>query len=303
MGMSVEVLDGQYQDRQFEARAEELFCRCAVLLRHYLESDIERILASPNALAPPGPDFEYSFNEFSAQIFCGRGGRGPLRIAVDTNILIHYLRYGSRMWKDVPVSSVIEEPLDEDFQSQLECLQLLLALWLVRDVRFVVLSASLADVDSRRRARFTPERRRQRRRAFSEFAEALAFVAEGVDDLAEDESPRLILPERFIDDVLTAVPRGWDRILVRQAARTGAHVFLTNDAGVLRAATEVRQLGLHVVSPGGLVEELFASGAYLCMLDDRFCDWPLLDTHRAVHLIRALEDSEELELDGDWGPF
>src|SRR5262245_48358821 len=49
----------------------------------------------PVSVIPPGPYFLY---EHGRELFSGRRGSGPLRVALDTNLLIDYFEYSRAMW-------------------------------------------------------------------------------------------------------------------------------------------------------------------------------------------------------------
>ena len=82
---------------------------------------------------PAGPDFEY---ERAPYLFLGRRGRGPLHIAWDTNLLIDYFQYGRALWNR-------EIDIGAPYSDELEALQLVMSLWVIRDIRFRVLRGIL----------------------------------------------------------------------------------------------------------------------------------------------------------------
>jgi len=46
---------------------------------------------------------------------------------------------------------------------------------------------------------------------------------------------------------------------------------------------------LLIATPADLLEELFACGAFDCLLAPRYLHWPAPDQQRVGHLIRALD--------------
>ncbi|MEU8270770.1 hypothetical protein AB0B89_26890 [Sphaerisporangium sp. NPDC049002] len=162
---------------------------------------------------------------------------------------------------------------------------MLIALWVLRDIRFVVLPASIKDA----KKRLSSERQTDRIRAFEEFASALSLVSgepSGIEPPSREGL--LILPDSLLEDAVANLPQGFDRMLVRSVARMGIHVFMTMDKGILRQRAALKSFGLLLASPLDLLEELIACGAFHCMLAPRFAYWPMPDQMRVGHLIRAL---------------
>jgi len=225
---------------------------------------------------PEGPHFCYSDGP---SLFLGRVGRGPLRIAWDTNLLIDYFDYGKQLWEGGSLPEVVPAEHGEE----LEGLQVLVSLWVIRDIRFQILPRV---IDDSRRKPLAESVRQRRVWAWREFCEALA--------LSEDDGPqRTQRLRRSVDadeDIraLSSVPAGNDRALVSDALHAGAHVFLTCDKALLKSRDNVAARGLLVVSPLDLVEELAAAGALHCLLEPQHLYWPLPDQRRVSHLIRAL---------------
>ena len=228
---------------------------------------------------PAGPEFVYAS---APDIFGGRRGWGPLFIAWDTNLLLDYFKFGSSLWQgcDLP------DQLGEEYAGELEGLQFLVALWVLRDIRFIILPATITDA----KRKLTEERWASRLNAFREFVSALQLVS---DDPPELDLPSrdglLVLPERMLEQAVSEIPPGFDRALVSSAARMGLHVFLTRDKGILRHRDALRPFGLLLASPLDIFEELLACGAFHCMLEPPLCAyWPMPDQMRVGHLIRAL---------------
>lgn len=236
-----------------------------------------RDLEVPPGAVPEGPHFRY---EQGPDLFLGRRGRGPLHVVWDTNLLIDYFEHGRALW-DVD-SEWLSHVVPGTRGEELEALQLSIALWVVRDIRFHLLPRTLDDA----RRSLSPQRQTARRRAFEEFTATLAHT--GDDTRHPIEAGRLILPPGELDRALRDVPAGGDRALVGDAVRLGAHVFLTTDKGILRCRDKFRAFGLVLATPGDLLEALAATGALHCLIEPSHLYWPAPDQERVWHLIRAL---------------
>lgn len=249
-----------------------------------LASDtIRRLRASgvnlPSAVPPPeGPHFRY---EQGPSLFLGRKGRGALHIAWDTNLLIDYFEHGLALWKGEPLSALLPGERGE----QLEALQIIVSLWVLRDIRFHILPRI---IDDSKKQQLSEVRRAHRRTAWSEFCAAIALVGDEDDYRGET----LILPRSELERALSSVPAGNDRALVADAVRNKIHVFLTRDKGVLLARKTLRPFGLHVTSPQDLLEDLAACGALHCLFTPQHLYWPMPDQQRVAHLIRALDGTK-----------
>jgi hypothetical protein len=209
-------------------------------------------------------------------LFFGRRGSGPLIVVWDTNLLIDYFDHGRALW----AGDSLPEILPSEQGEQLEALQLVMALWVLRDIRFRLLPGLMSDS---RRA-LPPERVARRKAAWAQFCSAISLVAYDEEWVGEP----LLLPASVLDAALRRVPAGKDRELVARAVREHAHVFLTCDKGILAAAPAFRSLGLRIVDPQQLFEDLFMQGAFHCLLGPRYLYWPMPDQQRVAHLILAL---------------
>lgn len=226
-----------------------------------------------------GPDFAY---EASPTLFAGRVGRGPLRIALDTNLLIDYFDHGHTMWSG---ESLTELHPDEEYSEHLEALQLILAVWVLRDIELIMLKESLRDT---KRGLLAPHLDQRNRNAWAEFYRALTHSPHHHNDMTTEPK----LPSKLIDEVVKAVPAGGDRSLVRAALLDGAHVYLTRDKGVLHARSRLGALGLSVMSPADLLEALSMCGALNFLWDPASLYWPLPDQEKVAHMIWALPKSK-----------
>lgn len=278
-GLRVHVIDGMAEHRRLEDYGIELLRTVHVRLREGLASLDENWFQTLCAASPMGPEFDFAT---SRDIFGGRLGSGPLYVAWDTNLLIDYFKHGSAMWRGAPFA----DDSDEELLGELECLQLITALWVIRDIRFVMLREVIDDA----KKRLSRERRLDRIRAFEEFANAMRLVSsmEPGDEVTRDGL--LVLPPSVLESALHQVPQGLDQRMVRAAYRSGAQVFLTRDRGVLRAQDFFRPLGLFIASPGDLFENLLGAGAFNCIPNTQLAYWPLPDQQRVAHLIMSLPD-------------
>jgi hypothetical protein len=190
---------------------------------------------------------------------------------LDTNIFVDFVERARDIWiNDVQV--------DSEYGEELEALQLIIAAWVIRDIRLFLPDALRLDS----RSRLSAEQRRERARAIDEFDMALQLVGE-FDDDGEEERP---IDARVMNPLLAYVPAGGDRSIAREAATTGMHVVLTRDKGFLKAKASMRMLGILLVSPQELLEALATAGALHCLLRAECAYWPLPDQHRTSHLAR-----------------
>lgn len=227
---------------------------------------------------PEGPYFVYGE---SRHLFLGRRGRGPLHVAWDTNLLIDYFEHGERLWANDSLPARVAG----EYGEELEALQLIISLWVVRDIRFHILESSIDDGP----IALAATRRTRRRHAWEEFCAAISLVADD-EDRPHDT---LLLPASALEAALEHVPEGYDRELIRGAVASRHHVFLTRDKGILAARNDLRPFGLHIASPQDLVEDLAGAGALHCLFHPRHLYWPAPDQQRVAHLIQALEEPTE----------
>jgi hypothetical protein len=231
---------------------------------------------------PEGPHFRYTDG---ASLFLGRSGRGPLQVAWDTNLLIDYFEYGSQLWDGEPLPQAIPAEQGEE----MEGLQVLVSLWVLRDIRFHILPGV---IDDSKKKPLAPSRRRRRLHAWEEFCAALALVEDDEDGYGT-AIPPVGSSGREIDEAVSHVPNGNDRALVRDSLTTGMHVFMTCDKGILKARDSFASLGLLLASPLDLIEELGAAGALHCLFEPKHLYWPMPDQQRVSHLIQALNPGDD----------
>lgn len=226
---------------------------------------------------PEGPHFRY---EDGPSLFLGRSGRGPLQVAWDTNLLIDYFEYGAQLWDGEPLPQAMLTEQGEE----MEGLQVLVSLWVLRDIRFHILPRVIDDSEKKPLA---PLRRQRRLHAWEEFCAALALVDDDEDGYGAPIPP-VGNSGHEVDEALSHVPMGNDRALVQDAFLTGMHVFMTCDKGVLKARDNLVPFGLLLASPLDLIEELGAAGALHCLFEPQHLYWPMPDQQRVSHLIQAL---------------
>lgn len=218
-------------------------------------------------IVPEGPYFVY---DEAPHLFSQRTGRGPLRVMLDTNIFLDFIDRARDIWlNDVEV--------DSEYGEELEALQLIMAAWVIRDIRLHLPHALRWDS----KFRLSAERREERRRAVREFDMALHLVGE-----FDDEPQVKLVDARIIDALLAQVPPGGDCSIAREAATSGMHVVLTRDKGFLKAKAGLAMLGVLIASPQELFEALLAAGAFHCLVRPECAYWPLPDQHRTSHLAR-----------------
>ncbi len=282
---------------ELEPYAQRMAQHVAYRLRYVLDGGYRpRYLRE--GMPTPGPGFRYSI---SREMFCGRTGSGPLRIALDTNLLSDYFTHGAKLWTGatahdlLPPSANILDEKQIKYPLNLEFLQHVVALWTLRDIRLVILPATLRDAKAgparklgdaaeKDRDRSIRSHFRVRRNAFHEFAAALSLVESSEPDEGLDPG-LLYLPPVLLREALRRLPAGYDALLVEQAVHVRAHVFLTRDEGVLRARPHLMPFGVWLASPQQLWRQLLEHGAFDCLLDPNSAYWPFQDTLRTAHLL------------------
>ena len=195
---------------------------------------------------------------------------GPLLAFPDTTILIS-------LHQELEATGAFTvQALWSDRQDLVDALRDLVQLWWFRDVRFRVSHTHLIDAQKP----MTPHQELARQAAVREleqdFFERGGFEPH-LEDVSVEDRPCALhsVPVRAVIDLPTSstdpsLPRrGQDEQLVYEALEDGCHVFITTDKKILRCHRYFMNLGLAILSPAQLLEELDASGE----LDD--CDSPL----------------------------
>ena len=203
-------------------------------------------------------------------VFGARSGVGPLLAFPDTAILI------SLHQELEEAGAFTLYPLWNDRRDPVDALRDLVQLWWYRDVRFRVSPTHLKDA----RKPMTPQQKLARQAAVREldqdFHERGGYEPQVRDVPIEDRPCALhYIPVCSNVDLSPLSPdpplpgRGRDKQLVYEALAGECHVFVTADKKILRCHRSFMRLGLAILDPAQLLEELDASGE----LDD--CDTPL----------------------------
>lgn len=241
------------------------------------------LFEAPALLWPGGPDprslareevieggaFEYGR---CREVFFGRQGAGPLRVALDTSVLIDYADFGSAIWADGPFKPDVPDP---GYRDQLVALAEIMNLWTMRDIRLHVFDRQRTD----NRRSMSVERVSMRETQIVQLQSALRCLGHDTVDMRPPAGTNW--PER---PRLTGLPASVDRELVELAVEAGCHVFLTCDKALLRKAAQVDACWLVVLSPVDLLDLLAAAGEVGLAATG---DWLLPDTHKLVHVMGA----------------
>jgi hypothetical protein len=236
---------------------------------------IRPLMPNPRSLAwdeEEGGCFEY---ERCPDIFLGRLGRGPLRVAWDTNILVDYACFGGAMWDDdEPFDPLVE---DEAYRENLIAFQALMELWSVRDIRIHVFDRQLTDA----KRQLTAERASARMRQVEEITAALYCVRQDTDRWEPAVDEAMPAPSS-----LSWMEPGADRELLEAVIDAGCHVFLTRDHGVLRNAGALEAYWLVALCPADLLDRLAAGGEFGFTSSGAFL---IPDSHKWTHLMAACD--------------
>jgi hypothetical protein len=210
------------------------------------------------------------------EIFSGRTGYGPLRMAWDTNILIDYAEFGELMWEE---NREFDPPVFEPrYREELIALDVLVQLWMMRDIR--VRSPQRQIFDAKRE--LTKAQLELRERQLDHFLAALTCI-ELDKEVLENVKPLEPLPDESTSDE-------WDESLVQEAIQTGCHVFLTGDRRLRSRFQQVaRESFLVIMSPSGLRQALSEASE----LGLGSAGYMLPDNHKWVHFMRATKHGEE----------
>lgn len=203
-------------------------------------------------------------------IFGCRSGVGPLLVFPDTAILI------SLHQEMEEAGAFTLRPQWSDSHDPVDALRDLVQLWWYRDVRFRVSPTHLRDAQKP----MTPQQKLARQSAVRELDQDFRERGEyepQVRDVSVDDQPCALhsVPVCTAADLSAFSPepplpkRGQDERLVFEALQEGCHLFVTADKKILRCHRSFMNMGLAILSPAQLLEELDASGE----LDD--CNTPL----------------------------
>lgn len=220
-----------------------------------------------------GGAFRY---EASPEIFFGREGAGPMRVAMDTSVLIDYAEFGEAIWSDEDFKPDVPDP---GYRHELIALAEIMNLWAIRDMRLHVFDRQLTDCV---RA-MQDDRSALRERQIQQLQSALRCLGHDTVDM-HPPAGHTWPPKPD----LSGFPVGPDRELVSLAIEAGCHVFLTRDKLLLKRAEHVARYWVAVVSPTGLLNAVAASGELGLTSGGEFL---VPDSHKLVHVMDACESS------------
>lgn len=208
------------------------------------------------------------------EVFLGRSGFGPLRIAWDTNIIVDYAEFGDVLWEDDEIDSKITG----QYRKDLEALGNVMHLWMMRDIR---VKAPLRQIDDAKRA-LDEDRWSLRHTQLQEFLSALACI--GLDQkIFSDVASFETLPDEATNDE-------WDESLVAEAVETGCHVFLTRDRRLQRRLQQVaHDSSVIIMSPSELLSALAKRGEIGLGSGNGM----LPDNHKWSHFFRATKPASD----------
>ncbi|MDU0366881.1 hypothetical protein RWH45_06610 [Microbacterium sp. KSW4-17] len=239
-----------------------------------------------NPLRAPGdggPGFCYPSD---ADLFRGAGSLadGPLLIALDSNIILDLEQHGTAILNQEQVDGI-----DSELQAELAALGAILDLWMVRDIRFIVLPRTRDDY----RKPPPPARMKEREQLFEQIEAALTFqTGDWGQEHERFVGAREMAPEasELIDSVSPL-----DGRMLTSAWNAGVDVFLTRDAKVLAACEDSEPPFPAVLAPSGLVNRLSTLGEdlfFLGQVEHPGCVWafgmPFGDTGKWVPLYEAM---------------
>lgn len=209
----------------------------------------------------------------SPKIFFGREGVGPMRVAVDTSVLIDYADFGEAIWSG---ERFAPETTDPKYGEELSALAKIMHLWTIRDIRLHVFDRQLTDC-----VRAMPDDRAAlRQRQVEQLQAALRCL--GHDTVGATPPAGPPAPD------LSGLPEGADRDLLSLAIEAGCHVFLTRDRLLLKRCEHVALYWVAVLSPTGLLDALVASGEAGFSSTGHFL---VPDSHKLVHIMGACRSS------------
>ncbi len=227
----------------------------------------DRITTS--ALAHEG--FDYAA---CRSVFGDRSGIGPLIICPDTSVLIDLLDGGDAI--DALAMGIVDDGplafgpiLSGNWSVRRDAVDDLMRLWFWRDIRFFVSDIYLEDSNKP----LAQDRLQQRKRVMQAFAQDI-WARGGfdvfADEVEEEDAVRCpfhgrVLSDRVSRHVAYLEHRRWptgtrDALLLREAIEVGAHVFLTEDHGILACAATGRAHGTEILRPGDLLHMLDRAG-------------------------------------------
>lgn len=173
------------------------------------------------------------------------GYRGPLVVALDSNVLIDLQQDGAALLNAKELGVLA------DYEEELLALGSILDIWMVRDIWFILTPRSRTDA-KRLSERFLTSRGP----AGQALAQSLAY--QYGDWTASAPSETSLPPLGSV----AGIPAGADRDLLVEAQAVGVRVFLTRDEKVLTAAS-VEGPALRILRPTDRADELVLGGVEL----------------------------------------
>lgn len=245
--------------------------------------EIIEILNSPKGVAdlPRSLQGHLQFDYGAVpEVFLGRRGWGPLKAALDTNILLDYCMAGLQIWNT-------SEPVHPDrWHDRLLALADFLTVWTWRDIRLTVFQEQLNDA----RKGLVAEQRHRRVRLLDAFY-TVAREQENravTEDGAVDANSRLGTTTLYPPYNASSIRHELDRQIVEAAFRAGCHLLLTEDERhLLRHRRTLAEYGLAVMRPSELLRCLWTAGE---LTMERCVSGLVPDNHGFVHLIRVLDE-------------
>lgn len=230
-----------------------------------------------------GPGFCY---EADRDLFRGAGSLsdGPLLVALDSNIIFDLEKHGPAILEQETVTGT-----DARLSHELIALGHIIDLWMMRDIRFIVVPRTREDY----RRPPSADRLSERERTFQRIEHALTFqVGDWEDSGLRFGAARSSTPS--VDQVIGAVSE-LDSLMLRSAWDAGVDVFLTRDEKVLNVCGSAAAPMPLVASPSTLRDRLGLLGddlMFLGMIDHADCQWsfgfPMGDTGKWVPLFEAM---------------
>lgn len=193
------------------------------------------------------PQFSYAA---CPTIFGARTGHGPLLVAPDTNVLIDLIDEFASVESHFGFGGSVDV---SDCEPRIGALRRLFALWFFRDVRWVVSDRYLDDS----KKGVSDDELRNRERVLETLSCDLwerggLGTSTSRGRRAREVEPYVVRAEHLLS--------GHDGLLVGDALRLGAHVFLTEDRRVLARRSVLAGWGLSVLRPVDLVGAVIEVG-------------------------------------------
>lgn len=181
------------------------------------------------------------------------------------------------------------EGVDAERGRQLTALGQIIDLWMMRDVRFVVVPRTRSDF----RRLPSDVRMRQRERTFERIESALTFQLGDWEDTSGRFAGGRSLTSAAHDVIGAASTL--DALMLRSAWDCAVDVFLTSDLKLLNACSHAAAPFPLISSPSGLADRLAMLGTdpmFIGMVDHEDCRWDfgflLGDTGKWVTLFEAM---------------